>query len=278
MKKVIPHIDQLQRAACEVRAARDVPAITNGLKYFLRHYDVLNYKLLYEFPLWRARRCNDERGFARTFEMYYPPARFAKVGRLNEAESPVLYTSFNVFTTLKELNVAPGEYVQVVGYSMHSTRPVRCLILGEYLNVHRRGQGFVPGGCSNEINKILTGMPHEVGLSFVFMDAFLSELLTDPDSNQREHVHSRVLAKLLFDKYPYIEAIHYPSVASEGSMNLAIKPGIADEALGVMGTSVLHIDTLYDFGIFRFTVTRNARGIDPNGIINWEDVIYRPPR
>ena len=145
MKKIIPHIDQLQRAASEVRAARDVAEIADGLKYFLTYYDVLNYNLLYGFPLWRARRCNDKRGFANTREIYYPPARCAKIGRLNEAESPMLYTSFNIPTTLKELKSVPGEYVQVAGYVMPPTRPIQCLILGEFLNVHRRGQGMIPG-------------------------------------------------------------------------------------------------------------------------------------
>jgi hypothetical protein len=95
-------------------------------------------------------------------------------------------------------------------------------------------------------------------------------------------MHSRTLTKLLFEKYPSIEAIHYPSVAREGSMNLAIKPAVADEALRVFGTSVMYIDKQYDYALYDYRVVRDAR-IAPNakraseiGEVEWLDMDYKP--
>jgi hypothetical protein len=112
-------------------------------------------------------------------------------------------------------------------------------------------------------------MAFHPGLSFVFMDAFLSGIFSDPNASQRNYLHSRMLSRLLFEKYPGIEAIHYPSVALEASMNLAIRPVVADEALRITKTSVVYIKKQYDYGLYDFTVERLAQGVSPDGEIEW---------
>lgn len=71
----------------------------------------------------------------------------------------------------------------------------------------------------------------------------------------------------MFAKYPDIGAIHYPSVAREGAMNLAIKPKAAHDALQIAGTSVLRVDDLYDHGLYPFCAVRSARRFDQDGRI-----------
>lgn len=91
-------------------------------------------------------------------------------------------------------------------------------------------------------------------------------------------MHSCTLSKLLLEKYPGIEAIHYPSVAREGSMNLAIKPAVADQALRVAGTSVLYIKNRYDYGLYDFKIVRDAKiireakRVSEVGEIEWRDL------
>jgi hypothetical protein len=101
------------------------------------------------------------------------------------------------------------------------------------------------------------------------MDAFLSALLADPHSEQRDHLHSRTLARVLFEQNPGIEAITYPSVADEGSMNLAIRPAAADDALRITGTAVVRLDKLYDYGLFDFTPIRSSNSFSKDGEIRW---------
>jgi hypothetical protein len=183
----------------------------------------------------------------------------------------MLYVSFTTFTAMKEVGAQVGDYLQMIGYSMNKDRPLRTLILGEFTNIHKRGQGNLPGDINAKLNDILNKMGFEPGLSFVFMDAFLSGIFADQKMAEVGYMHSRILASLLFELYPNIEAIHYPSVARGGAMNLAIKPAAADNALQIAGTSVLRIENQYDHGLYRFTVLRNAAGFSMEGSIDWKD-------
>lgn len=211
-------------------------------------------------------------GFSSTADLYYPPPNITEAGRINEAGAPVLYLSFNKFTTLCEIGARQGDHVHLVGYSMNQDRPLRTLIIGEINNVHKRGQGLIPGRLSEEINRILNGLSLETGYSFVFMDAFLAGVLSDRNAGTNNYLHSRTLCKALVEKYEGIDAVHYPSVALEGSMNLAIIPKAADETLRVMGTSVIVIEKEYDYGLFRFRLVKYSKSSLANGVILWTDV------
>lgn len=271
-KKFIPPIDQLQAAASRILSERKEYLIRDGLRFFLNHYEPLNYEMTYGTPLWRIRKCRDCTGFSNISEVHYPPPHFTKAGRINEPGAPMLYVTFNTFTAMKEVGAKVGDYLQIVGYSMTERRPIRSLILGEFTNVHKRGQGNLSGDVSTKLNEILCKMAFEPGLSFVFMDAFLSGILADPEMVDLDYIHSRVLGSLLFEKYPGIQAIHYPSVALKGAMNIVIKPDAADEALQISGTSVLRIDGLFDYDLYRFSVIRNAQGFWQDGSINWKEM------
>lgn len=268
----LPPIDHLQLEATSILTETDGNGLYKKWCNFLRHYEAINYSLSYDFPLWRARKCIDSTGFANTGELYYPPPSITKAGRVNEAGAPVLYLSFSKFTTLYEIGARQGDYVHLAGYSMNKDRPLRTLIIGEINNVHKRGQGLLPGRLSEEINKILNGLSFETGYSFVFMDAFLAGVLSDRNAGTNNYLHSRTLCKALLEKYEGIDAIHYPSVALEGSMNLAIIPKAADKALRVMGTSVMVIEKEYDYGLFRFRLIRYSKSPLANGVIVWTDV------
>lgn len=218
----------------------------------------------------RARKSESSDGYSHTADVHYPPASLTKPGRLNEAGQPLLYVSFTQFTALNEIHSKSGDNIHIIGYSTHSDKPIRALILGEYTNVHKRGQCNLSGEVSGHINKILNNMSLEPGLSFIYMDAFLSSILADKSASEFDYLHSRLLAKVLFDKYPQVDAIHYPSVARNGAMNLAIKPHVADSCLTIVSASVLHIDQQFDYGLFRFSVTKNAHCFDQSGRIFWQ--------
>jgi RES domain-containing protein len=271
----------LQREASAILAERDAQAINDRLRAFLTDYEPgpVNYKLPAGEILWRARPCRDRNGFPRIADVHYPHLN-APAGRCNEPGSPLLYVCFTTFTALYEKGAKAGDFVQMICYSIH--RPVRALTLGEFTNAHKRGLGLVSADLSQAIHEFIERWSFPVKLSLVFMDAFLAGILADPDAAQNTYMHSRTLTKLLFEKYPGIEAIHYPSVAREGSMNLAIKPAVADEALRVFGTSVMHIDRQYDYGLYDYRIVRNAH-VDPNakrapeiGEVEWRELDYKP--
>lgn len=263
-----PSIDELQRAATSIRKTTTPDRIHERLGAVVDQYDAVNYQLHYGWPFWRVRKCQSRRGFGSLSEIHYPPN--PSVGRVNEQGAPMLYLSFNKFTAVQEVGAEEGDYLHLVGYRQRDGQTLRCCTVGEINNVHKSGRAITSHELGEELNKVLNRLSYAGGASFVFLDAFLASLLTDVHASKNEYIYSRTLAKLLFAGNPGYEAIHYPSVALHGSMNLAVRPDIADEMLESAGTSVIRINRVYDYGIYDFSVVRNAKGHYADGAIDWE--------
>jgi hypothetical protein len=268
-KKLLPPVDWLQDRAAEILNERDEPKVVVALEQLLTYYEPLNYHLTYGSGLWRARPCNDKHGFGSFQKMHYPPASCATAGRVNDPASPLLYSSFTQLTALREVQVKSGDFVQVMAYKMDRADPVRCFTLGEFANVHLRGRGNLSEAVGENLNTILRKMKFESGLSFVFLDALLANIMSGKQAHVNEYIHSRTLARLILKKYPNIEAIHYPSVAREGAMNIAISPATADRALQFLGTSVLLIEKVFDYGLCRFRILKSATQLTEDGTFVW---------
>jgi len=240
------------------------------LRIVMEHYGIINYKLGYDRPIWRARSCASSGGFKNIKELYYPPRELTKAGRLNEHGAPMLYLSMNLPTTLEEIDASERDYVHIIGFKIVGESKLLCGILGEITHVHRSGRALTSEDLGNHLNRILDEIDYEAGKSFVFTDAFLSSILRDRNASKRNYVHSRTLAKLIFEKHPGFDAILYPSVALEGAMNLAIRPDSVDRLLEISGTSIIRIRKKYDYGIFDFELLRNAKSYEKNGDIIWD--------
>lgn len=267
--RCLPPVDWLQEQANEILDERDERRIAAVLGEILDCYKPVNYHLAYGSGLWRARLCEDETGFGSFSKMHYPPANCSKAGRANDSNSPLLYTSLTQLTALREVQVSPGGLVQIMAYKMNQHDPIRCFALGEFSSVHLGGRSNLPDAVRNGLNSILHRLKFEPGLSFVFLDAFLAALMTGKQEHENGYVHSRVLARLVFRKYPMLEGIHYPSVAREGAMNIAVRPAAADRALKFLGTSVLQIEKTFDFGLCRFRVLKSATKLAGDGQFLW---------
>ena len=109
-------------------------------------------------------------------------------------------------------------------------------------------------------------------MSFVFLDAFLSSLLRDSTASQQGYIHSRILRRLIFDKQRNLEAICYSSVRLDGALNIAITPQVADDRLDLAGTSVIRIERTFDYGLFDFSLLRNAERVTDDRRIVWSKV------
>jgi len=268
--KVLP-INYLQKLSHSILASTTAFEIEKGLRIVLEYYGIINYMLGYAFPFWRARRCTSAEGFKNINELSYPPRELTKAGRLNEPRAPLLYLSMKPLTTLEEIGASESDYVHHIGYKLIGKSKLRCGILGEITHVARSGRALTDEDLGNHLNRILNNTEYEAGKSFVFTDAFLSSILQDKNASKTNYVHSRTLAKLIFEKHSEFDAIVYPSVALGSAMNLAIKPDSAERLLKIAGTSVIHIRKKYDYGIYDFELLRNAKGHEQNGDIRWDD-------
>lgn len=267
--KVI-EIDWLRDCCWKTLAMSDAMLIDAQLSWLLKDYSLINYNLGYDFPIWRGRKCDSPSGFQNIRELSYPPPELTKANRLNNPGTPVLYAAFNKFCVFEEIGAGEGDYVHLVGYRIKQSKRLRCCMLGEVLNVHRSGRAWASEELGRELNKILNKMPSDAARSFIYIDAFFSSILRDKDAASKDYLHSRTLGSLLPEKLPGLDAIVYPSVALDSSMNLAIMANSADMALELIGTSVVQIRKKYEYGIFDFFVVRNAKGNFPDGQIQWE--------
>ena len=246
----------------------DPDLIERKFSCLLKYYQLVNYTLGFSQPIWRARRCDSAIGFKNSNELGAPPSNLIKQpGRLNEIGKTVFYASFHKHAALEEVNAREGDFVHIAGYTIKEG--IRGGIVGEFFNVHRSGNSVIHGDVGDKLNNILSKLPHRVGLSVVFLDAFFSSILRDNNAHLNSYLHSRILGRLLMSKLDGLDALFYPSVVTENAMNVALSVNSAFEKLKMAGNSVLQIQKRYDYGIFEFAIIRNANGEKPDGTIVW---------
>lgn len=262
-------INHLHQRCKDILESNDPVYIENNFKEILEYYELINFKLSgYEHFLWRGRKCATKDGFDNIQELSYPPANITKIGRLNEKNSPIYYASLMIPTVLEEIHAADGDYIHIVGSKIKS--PIHGCIVGEFTNVHRTGKGLMLSSQEeNIIKNIFSKLPQHALSSFLYIDSFISSVLRDKDASKNNYLHSRIFGKLLMNSLSSINAIFYPSVALEGSMNVAILPANIDNSLERKVSMVIHIKKRYEYGIFNQEIVKDAHGENKLGEIKW---------
>ncbi|MEN1973252.1 RES domain-containing protein [Luteimonas sp. MJ204] len=264
--KQLPHAKVLQEELRKLRSDRSPKTVEQRLSALLKHYDVLNYDRKFNTPLHRAQRSN-ETGFRSIGRLLHPPAHHAEKGRLNEKGESRLYASLDVQTCLAELDAKKNDCFHVVGL-MPRERKLRCAAVGHFDAAHKDGAA-APLELRQALSRISRSSPREATLAFLFFDAMLASLINDVHARDVGYIYSRTLARLLLAKYPAIDAIQYPSVRRPIATNLMIREQPASH-MEVVGTSVLQIREVYDFGFYDFEIIREAVGWNGEGEIQWK--------
>lgn len=270
MKLSFPTIEFLQEKTRAILRESEPAIISRKLSDILSFYKILNFSFGYNWPLWRIRKCASSHGYGNLRDLSHPPTEQTQLGRLNNDYNPLLYTSINKFTAITEVAASEGDYLHIVGYAIRSDEKLRCAIVGELFNTHRSGNAKTSEKLTSELNRLLNASDYRAARSWVFLDAFLADLLSDKNANATGYLHTRAIADFIFSQ-PFIDAIYYPSVVLENGVNVAIKPDVAARLLDVKGTSVIRINQKFDYGIYDFQVVRNSSGYLPDGTIRWQD-------
>ncbi|MDD2468328.1 MAG: RES family NAD+ phosphorylase [Desulfobulbus sp.] len=231
MKLSFPDIEFLQEKTRAISCETEQPSIIQKLNDILSFYKILNFDFGYNWPLWRARKCSSFRGYNNLRDLSHPPAEKTRLNRLNNDFCPLLYTSINKFTAFTEVAASEGDYLHTIGYAIRPNTKLRCAIVGEVFNTHRSGNAKTSGKLTTELNRILNSSDYRAARSWVFLDAFLAELLSDKNANAKGYLHTRAIADYIFNKVSDIDAIYYPSVVLENGVNIAIKPDAATRLL-----------------------------------------------
>lgn len=153
----------LRKSDTEVQAAFEM---------LLQEYPVLSFELGRGSIFWRGRKCGVA-GFPKEADLAYPPPEFASVGRLSGSGAPCLYAATRRSTVFAELDVAVGDYVQLVGFRVLSDKAVRAISIGDLFHVYKTGYLRAFGTDPEKaISRLLNSYEHEKGLRIVYVDAF----------------------------------------------------------------------------------------------------------
>lgn len=243
------------------------------LRWFLGIYGGVNFKFGYDRPIFRARKCHNENGFANISEIYPPPSDKCKVGRMNEEGKSIFYGAYSIGTALAEINVQEGEYVQMAHFQLPDTADVgiRCFAIGEVYNAYH-GNSSISVIAFNEIRDFIQRIGKDdihALLSYLYMDAFSAELLNSINANELNYIYSRVFSRLLLDRYQDVDGLIYPSAKIKGTTNIVLRPKTVEEKMKLVGNFVFRINKIYPYGIVDFELVRAAKGHTLDGKIIW---------
>lgn len=270
-EKFILDLDYMHDLAEKIKSSHSEEHVRDGLKYALQFYDIINFDFKYERSLVRARVADDENGFNNTSEIYYPPHHLTNVGRVNDKGAPVLYLSLTVDVALAEVGAKEGDIVQVSAFEPVN-KPVRLGVIGEKYKASRGNNNFLPQDASDillEVVKKLEKEDRKTAMAYLYPDMFFDDIMTDPNASQYSYIHSRTLAKLLFDKQKSLDGILYHSVACLGGTNIAIPSDKADSLLALSYTSLIKVKRKYAYGLFDIELLKSPRDIQKDGTIIW---------
>ena len=112
----LPEIEVLQNRTRSIYADSDPFSLQQKLSELFRFYEIINFNMESEWPIWRVRKCDDEEGYLNLRDLTYPPPEHTRAGRLNNPGLPVLYTSLNNLTAITEIGAEGGDYLHIIGF------------------------------------------------------------------------------------------------------------------------------------------------------------------
>lgn len=232
-------------------------------------YQTINFEFGYDAPLWRSRQAPDADGYRHHRDLHLPPTSLTPAGRLNDPGEPVLYLSLNQFSTFAEVAAKPGDHIHIAAYRIKTPQKIRCAVVGEVYSVHRSARATTSDLLTEQINRLLCNSDYRAARSWVYMDAFVADLLSNLNAAQDNYEASRSIARRIFGQNPNVDAIWYPGIALRNGVNFALKPEAAHRLLEMQFAHVVRVERVFEFGIYDFTVVRQSGGVEADGAFNW---------
>ena len=183
---------------------------------------------------------------------------------------PLLYASTRKLTVLTELDVQEGDFVHLIAIRMKQGAGVHFMALGDFYHVFKAGFSRLVGDeTGGAVSRTVNNFGAEMGLRVIYVDAFLSSLLSDPLAHTNDYAQTRALRYAVFRKIKEGEGFFYPSVRDTIGMNLAIRPETFDTKGQVMSSQVIQILRKREFGFYDFRYCRHAKWFEGDGSFVW---------
>ena len=197
------------------------------------------------------------------------PPQLTSVGRLNDAGRPVLYASLKEETALAEIQVAPKQYVQVIGYRTLVGESIRIAVVGEMMHVHKFGyMRFTGSDPDATLGRILNDKSLDEGRQLLYLDAFLHHLLSDPAARDSDYLLSRAVTAMIH-RNPAIDGIAYPSARDPLGYNITLRPEASTSRMHATCCMHCRVDALHEFGFVEYTLLQEAMRTDDEGVFEW---------
>ncbi|MBL7251485.1 RES family NAD+ phosphorylase [Alloalcanivorax marinus] len=263
-------LDDCEEIFQQALSSESEAAFCYAVDPLFNEYEVLSLQLGRGSMFWRARIVESEI-YPNISDLHYPPARFARQGRLNDLGSPCLYVATKEETALVEVGARGGQLVQLAGFRIKRDSPIRMAVIGEYANTQKNGyMHFVGSDPDMTIAKILNSMPRQEALKKIYIDKFFANVLADPDATNNGYLFSRALGKAIYSRIS-AEAIVFPSVKDRGGFNIAVQAEPSEKSFHNVSCLVVRIGKPRKYGLIEFAIVKSAERLDDDWNFVWRE-------
>lgn len=190
---------------------------------------------------YRVRKNSHGALYENTRELWYPPPdKILLLGRANEPHHPVLYLSEDGAVALRETNFSDGDLLTVVECEVLPPFTLRLQEIGILENSRKQSLVSLSESIQNRISNAhrhgYGNMRHQQAVRDYFVREF-----TRPVEVGNEHGYkaSAALSSILLSRTD-CDGLAYPAMRSAKlDVNLALKPGSADEKLKIRRVDVV---------------------------------------
>lgn len=231
-------------------------------------YEILSLEFGRGSIFWRARVISDA-PYTNLSEMDYPPAEYAKLGRLNDPGAPCFYISARQETALAEVEAKEEQRVQLAGFRILNETPIQFAVIGEYSNVQKNGYlHFVGQDPDMTVSMILNSMPRQEALKKIYIDKFFSHVLADQDAAKNGYRFSRALAQTIYARNAS-SGIVFPSVKDRGGFNIGVQAEASDRSFHNVCCFVSELGKSRRFGVQDFEIVSSVERLDADNNFIW---------
>jgi hypothetical protein len=191
----------------------------------------------------------------------------AALNRANPAGFQVLYLADRADTAFSEICAKdhPDNPVVLTEFSFLPGHGNEIIPIGELNQIHRTGRGSLTRDASSTLTSMLNACSRDEATSLLITDSFLLDCLMNRDD---DYELSSCVAMSMFDKFPSIPTVAFPSMRLPGAINFAVRADKFWDDWGIFSARrgrAVHLAQDY----YRFTDIRHVTGIRRNGRLEW---------
>ncbi|WP_426320489.1 RES family NAD+ phosphorylase [Pseudoduganella sp. R-43] len=247
--------------------------IKSHLQLLLKEASILSFEQGQGEHYWRGVFAESE-PFRPVSRITYAPPTMARINRMNDAGSPMVYCARSVNTVLAELRVQPGDYVQWFCFTRAPNKYLRLCVLGELKHVAQTGHTQMHGiDPKKTIRRLIAERGRDGARRLVYIDGLLSSLLAQSKSESKDYLTTRILAELALEQADS-RGLTYRSFEDASGVNVALIPSIFESHTRIICCQHVRINKVHKGSSHRpnrynYTLLHTATAIDDKHEFVW---------